>query len=374
MTNPSTAESAASRTFPCPGCGATVEFAPGTAVLRCPRCGHQQAVAAVPGQARKHPFEELAMLPAWPQPARGNPGAAHSFRCPNCHARTESDSLSVRCQFCATPLVAEAAAAQRITPDAVVPFALDRDAARRALRAWTSSRWLAPAGLKKVTEAETVKGSYLPHWAYDARTVSQYRGDRGEHYLEVEAYARTENGETRTETREVQRTRWWPASGTVARNFSDVLVPGTTKLAADQLDRLGPWPLELARPYQAEFLAGFQTVCYDIEPEAGLETAKKKMAEVIEADCRADIGGDEQRVASVATTFSAVAYELMLLPVWVMSYLHAGRSWQVMVNAHTGEVTGERPYSKAKILMVLLVVAAVIAGVVLLTRSAHHHR
>ncbi len=57
----------------------------------------------------------------------------------------------------------------------------------------------------------------------------------------------------------------------------------------------------------------------------------------------------------------------MLLPVWFLTYLHAGRSWQVMVNARTGEVIGARPYSAAKITAAIAALLAVIAVIVVLT-------
>jgi DNA-directed RNA polymerase subunit RPC12/RpoP len=353
---------AGGQSYPCEACGATVEFAPGADALKCPYCGHEQAVAAVPRQVREHPIEELAALPAKPRATAL--GAARAFVCPGCGARTETDDLSARCQFCATALVADPELTERIVPEAVVPFGLDRRAAREKLGEWTSSRWFAPGSLKKVTEAETFKGSYLPHWTYDAATTSHYEGQRGEYYYTTETYTATENGEQVTRTRQVRHTRWHHVSGTVARGFDDILVAGTGHVAAAQLDKLTPWPLEEARPYQAEYLAGFQTVRYDVEPEQGLETAKQRMAEVIEGDCRADIGGDEQRVTSVDTRYDDVTYKLVLLPVWFLTYLHAGRSWQVMVNARTGEVIGERPYSAAKITAAVVLALAVIAAVV----------
>ena len=64
---------AGGRSYPCEACGATVEFAPGADALRCPYCGHQRAVAAVPRQVREHPIEELATLPAKPRAAGSAP-------------------------------------------------------------------------------------------------------------------------------------------------------------------------------------------------------------------------------------------------------------------------------------------------------------
>ncbi len=354
----------------CESCGAKVEFAAGTAALSCPYCGHRQNIAAVPRQVREHAIGELAQLPARPMAAPGD--GVKTFVCPGCKAVTESDALSDRCQFCATALVADASLTERVVPEAVLPFELDRNAARDALKKWTSSRWFAPSSLKKVSEAETFKGTYLPHWTYDTNTVSDYRGERGEHYYETETYTETVDGQTQTRTRQVQKTRWWPAHGTVQRFFDDELVAGTTTVKEKQLDKLTPWPLEHAVPYQQEYLAGFRTLRYDVEPETGLETAKQRMATVIEQDCRQDIGGDEQRVHRVETAYSDTTFKLLLLPVWFLTYLHAGKPHQVMVNARTGEVIGERPYSAAKIAAAVLAALAVIAVVVLLVSMRSH--
>jgi hypothetical protein len=342
--------------YPCSNCGANVEFAPGTSVLKCPYCGAETPLAPTGTRVREHSFVEFAGLPRKPVTAV----AANVFTCRGCGAVTQSDKISDRCQFCGAPLVADANAGEMVTPEAVLPFGLDRGALREALRKWASSRWFAPSGLKKVTEAESSHSTYLPHWTYDASTTSRYTGQRGEHYWETETYQ--ENGETKT--RQVQRTRWYSASGVVARDFDDVLVVGTTKVAPKHLDALEPWPLPEAQPYRPEYLAGHETLRYDVEPETGLGVAKSEMAPIIERDCKQDIGGDEQRVTSVDTEYRAVMFKLMLLPVWIACYLHAGKTYNILVNGRTGEVAGERPYSVPKIIAAI-VTALVVIGVII---------
>jgi DNA-directed RNA polymerase subunit RPC12/RpoP len=354
--------------YPCGGCGARVEYAPGTDLLRCPYCGYEQRLAAATRTVHEHDYAELARLPRKPVHRVG----AYIFRCEKCGAQTESDAISDACQFCGAPLVADTSLGDLIAPEAVLPFEVDRNGMREALRKWASSRWFAPASLKKVTEAESVKGTYLPHWTYDAGTESRYQGQRGEHYWETETYTETVDGQQQTRTRQVQKTRWYPASGRVGRDFDDVLIAATGQVPGKQLDRLAPWPLEQAVPFQPAYLAGYQALRYDVEPESGLETAKSRMAPVIEEDCRHDIGGDEQRVHSVDTRYFDITFKLMLLPVWIACYLHAGKTYQVLVNARTGEVIGKRPYSAAKIAAAILAAIAVVVVAIVLYRLGHH--
>jgi predicted RNA-binding Zn-ribbon protein involved in translation (DUF1610 family) len=348
--------------YPCAGCGANVEFAPGTTVLRCPYCGHETPLVPTGAQVREHSYAEFAGLPRKPVATL----AGHVFTCGGCGAQTQSDAISGRCQFCGAPVVADVSATEQVAPEAVLPFGVDRAGLRTALQKWVSSRWFAPSGLKKVAAAESSRSTYLPHWTYDARTTSKYDGQRGEHYWDTETYTETVNGETTTKTRQVRKTRWYPASGVVHRDFDDVLVIGTTHVSRKHLDALEPWPLPQAQPYRPEFLAGHDTLRYDVEPEAGLDSAKAEMAPVISDDCERDIGGDEQRVHSVDTDYRDITFKLMLLPVWIACYLHAGKTYNILVNARTGEVAGERPYSAPKIAFAVLAGVALVAVIVLL--------
>ena len=349
-------------TYPCSGCGANVEFAPGTDVLKCPYCGHEQALAAPTREVREHSFDQLLAKPRQPVASLG----ANHFVCSGCGARTDGDELARLCQFCASPLVADNAGGDVIPPEAVLPFGLDRGGARDALRRWVKSRWFAPNQLKKVTEAESSKSTYVPHWTYDAATVSHYQGERGTYYYVTETYTATENGQTVTKTRQVRHTSWSPASGTVRRDFDDILVMATGRVTNDQLRELEPWPLKDARAYQPEYLAGHQALRYEVEPEQGFEVAKQQAAPVIRNDCMRDIGGDEQRVHGVDTRYSNVTYKLMLLPVWICCYVFAGKNWQVLINGVTGEVQGQRPYSVAKIIGAVAAGLAVLAVIITL--------
>ena len=82
----------------------------------------------------------------------------------------------------------------------------------------------------------------------------------------------------------------------------------------------------------------------------------------IEREVRRRIGGDDQRVHSIQTHFGALTYKHLLLPLYLLSYKYGGKSYQVVVNAATGEVQGERPYSWIKITLLVLLILAIAGG------------
>lgn len=56
---------------------------------------------------------------------------------------------------------------------------------------------------------------------------------------------------------------------------------------------------------------------------------------------------------------SAITFKHILLPVWLSAYRYRNQQYQVMVNARTGEVQGDRPYSVWKITFAVLTVVAI---------------
>ncbi len=101
--------------------------------------------------------------------------------------------------------------------------------------------------------------------------------------------------------------------------------------------------------YEPAYLSGFKAQRYQVELPAGFDRAKNFMQDVIERDAAKDIGGDEQRVESVNTEYSNTTFRHLMLPVWIGAYKFQTKVFQVVVNARTGEVQGERPYSAWKI-------------------------
>jgi hypothetical protein len=48
------------------------------------------------------------------------------------------------------------------------------------------------------------------------------------------------------------------------------------------------------------------------------------------------------------------------MPVWIGSYRFAGKPYQIVVNGQSGEVEGDRPWSKWKIVLAVMLVLIVL--------------
>ena len=249
----------------------------------------------------------------------------------------------------------------RVPVDGVLPFLIDKKQAQTNLGEWVQSRWFAPNEFRRRGADGKFSGVYMPYWTYDSMTFTRYSGQRGEHY-----YVTVGTGKNK---RQERRTRWYPASGSFQRFFDDVLVLAAKGLNRKFMLALEPWPLGKCVPFNQEMLAGYLARTYEIELDGGFREAKGRVESALESDVRSRIGGDTQRVHSIRTNYSAISFKHLLLPVWLLAYRYNEKIYQVMINAGTGEVQGERPYSWVKITLTVLAGLAVAAGIFFLVKS-----
>ena len=356
------------RTFPCGSCGARLEYAPGKAALKCPYCGQENRL--------EQPVEQVGELDFYEFFARateqGESEEKQTVTCSSCGATSTVDkniSMS-RCPFCGAQLSAPAKASRLIKPGAVLPFKVTSSKAAEEFRRWLSGLWFAPGELK--TYASTsggIKGMYLPYWTYDARVTTEYQGQRGEDYHETEHYeTRDSNGTSVTRSRTVTRTRWYPAGGVVGNVFDDVLVLAGRSLPAEIIASLEPWDLKNLVPYSDEYMSGFQAEAYQLDLGAGFEKAKGIMDGAVRRSIERDIGGSHQQITAARSQYDDITFKHVLLPVWISAYRYRDRTFRFIVNARSGQVQGERPYSVLKIALAVVAVLIVLLIIALLAK------
>lgn len=372
MPDTSTSVPPAGKLFPCPACGAKIEFDPKSRALRCPYCGHSSTIAdpASDAAVEERDFEEYL---AQAESGTGEviAGRSSQVRCSGCGAMVllEDKVVTEKCPFCGTHLENQPeSAAGMIPPESLVPFQVDLRGARESFEKWMHGLWFAPSELKAVANLGQLAGVYVPYWTYDAMTYTRYRGERGEDYQETETYTeRDSEGKEVTKTRMVTRTRWYSASGVVEHFFDDVLICGTKSVPPHLVTRLEPWDLPNLEPFRPEFLSGFKAERYAVGLAEGYAEARQVMEPEIDRLIRRDIGGDHQRVHHKRTQYLAVTFKHLLLPVWVANYRYHEKLFQILVNGRTGKVSGERPWSWMKIarlvLLILLAIALVAVAV-----------
>ena len=111
---------------------------------------------------------------------------------------------------------------------------------------------------------------------------------------------------------------------------------------------------------------GFRAESYHVDLAEGFDHSRQIMDIHIRTLVRSDIGGDEQRISSIRTQHDNVTFKHILLPVWISAYRYKDKIYRFLINGRTGEVQGERPWSWAKIVLLVagvLCAAAAVAAI-----------
>ena len=350
--------------YACTQCGAPLMFDPATTSLACDHCGASTKI-------------ELSSTPVITYDLFGQTAVAsmhakdlgaREIECKKCGAHAIVTRRAERCAFCAAPMVVDVdQGAATIPPGGVVPFEVTAKDAAGKFSTWLAKRWFAPGDLVAASKRDKMDGVYLPHWVFDAQSTTAYRGQRGRVYHETERYKDASGNE---QTRQVERIDWTHVSGDVNVTSNDVLAIASETLPHKLVRKLEPWSLGSTRSFDPRFLAGFIAECYRVQPQAGFQTAYDEVIEnQIRKEIERDIGGDRQRIDDMKVNWDSVRFRHLLLPVWLSAFRYHDKAFHVAVNAATGEVVGERPYSATKIILFILVIAALIAGIVILVKS-----
>jgi hypothetical protein len=357
----------AGRDFSCPQCGGRLEFAPESHALKCVYCGFAEPIHPSAAHVKEQDWDAF-----WKSGGEVMtlPGRSSQCTCQVCGAVVLLDDrvAADTCPYCGSHLEHRQEAAKgMIPPTGVVPFAVGKDQACAAFNRWLAGRWFTPSGLRKFADLGKLAGVYVPFWTYDSMTHTQYTGERGDDYTETETYTeRDASGQNVTRTRQVTKTRWTRVTGRIRHFYDDVLICACRTVEEGLIRGLEPWDLPRAEDFREEFLSGFQAERYGIGLRDGFERAKAVMDGDIRHRCVQDIGGNHQRLLTVETQYTGVRFKHLLLPAWIAAYRYQNQLYQILVNGQTGKVSGRRPYSWVKIVLLILVVVAVVAAIILL--------
>jgi len=352
--------------FTCKSCGAPLRFSPVQNSLDCEFCQTKESIEQSIESIKEYDLEEALNFLAQHQ----EHVLDKEVTCNKCAATFTMTpySLSSSCPFCQTPAITNFV--KEIVPESLLRFQVSQTEAQERFKKWIGSLWFAPSKLKKFLDGEEqLKGYYLPHWTYDAHTQTQYHGKRGDiYYVQVEKTV-VVNG--RQERRMVQeaRIKWTAVSGQVNQDFDDITIGASKTISNVILDNLAPWNTTALVPFNQKYLAGFESEEYSIGLDNGYELAKVKMNHVIRQKIRADIGGDQQQISTLRTAYEDTSYKSVLFPIWTAKFRWKNKLYHYAINAQTGKVVGERPYSWLKIAAIVGTLSGGIGGAVYLDQN-----
>lgn len=326
--------------FKCPNCHGSINFDGGSQMMKCPFCDTEYEAEELVSYNQDPKQGEGDMQ--WEAPAGQNwtedeQTGLRSYICTCCAGEIIADATTgaTACPYCDSPVVISEQFAGVLKPDLVIPFKLDKKAAKEALKKHYSGKRLLPKVFKDENHIDEVKGVYVPFWLFeaDAKAYVRYRATRVRHWSSSD-YNYTE-------------TRYYSVIRGGNLGFDWVPVDGSSKMADALMESIEPFDISAAVDFNTAYLAGYLADKYDVNAQQSEERANGRIRNTTEAAFASTVVGFSS-VTPVATNIQLQngKAKYALYPVWLLNTTWNGKKYTFAMNGQTGKVAGDLPLDK----------------------------
>lgn len=345
----------------CPSCGGQPKFDPVTSNVRCDHCGREEHIPQTAEEVSQQRFDEAAYFSNIQQSAVADRN--ESITCDGCGAvfLFEAPWVSGVCPFCSVHIHSlPKPSVEQVQPTELVPFRIDVATAEQKFREWIGSGNRRGSPILKAMRDSRPMGLYLPFWIFSTFSTTSYEGASGElaNGPIVETTI-TREGKLKTSFGNDEGVNWISRKGVICTYHEDLAIPGVTNLPFPLLQSLS-WDLNQACVFSSAHTLGFHLARYEVELPRAFIHAKQKMTPLIQNQIIEELGGLRQRITTSHTAYSFVNYRLTLLPVWLLTTASNGKSYHLLMNGSTGEITSDIPASWDELLRKVAFIVLVI--------------
>ena len=329
--------------YKCPNCDGAIRFDSSTQKMTCPFCDaefdvetleqYQATVSEAPADAFNWSAAE--------HESRGELGADEviNYSCPACAGEIFGDvnMAATHCPYCGNPVVIAEKIGGTNKPDYVMPFKLDKESAKAALRNYLRNKPLLPSLFKSDHRIDSITGIYVPFWLFDcgAHADIRYRAEKIRTWSD-RSYDYTEHS-------------YFHVGRSGDLGFEKIPVDGSAKLDDAYMEAIEPFDYTALEPFQTAYLAGYAADKYDVDAESGKQRVNERIRQSIEkalSDTVTGYSSVQKQHSTVQVSSGTVAYAL--LPVWMLNTKFGGETYVFAMNGQSGKFVGRLPVSRSR--------------------------
>ncbi|MBE7065440.1 MAG: hypothetical protein E7384_06480 [Ruminococcaceae bacterium] len=328
--------------YKCPCCGGALEFNSDIQKVKCPYCDTEfemDTLKAYDADLKKDAEDDMT----WDNAPGGEwteneAEGLCSFICNSCGGEIIGDenTAATSCPYCDNPVVMKGRLSGVLKPDYVIPFKLDKEAAKTALKNHLKGKKLLPKVFKDENHIDEIKGVYVPFWLFDADTDASIR------YKATRVRSWSDSNYTYRETSFFSVLR----EGSIG--FEKVPVDGSEKMADDLMESIEPYNSKDMVDFQTAYLAGYLADKYDIDSEMCIPRANERIKRSTEQAFASTVNGYSSVVAEHSSIkISNGNAKYALYPVWLLNTTWKDKKYTFAMNGQTGKFVGDLPLDKA---------------------------
>jgi len=345
--------------YKCPACGGAIRFDSNIQKMKCPFCDTEfemETLKAFDEELKNDEPDDMNWkTPAGEQWSEGETDNMTVYVCKSCGGEIVVDNTTsaTACPFCDNPVVVMGRFKGALKPDYIIPFKLDKNAAKEGLYNHLKGKKLLPKVFKDKNHIDEIKGIYVPFWLFDAEAYANIRYKASK----VSYYSDSDYNYTKTSYYAVRR------SGKV--RFEKIPVDGSAKMDDDLMESIEPYDFKEAVDFQTAYLAGYLADKYDVDESSSVARANERIKKSVEEEFRSTVQGYSSVVAegtSIRLKNGEAKYALY--PVWVLNTTWNGNKYTFAMNGQTGKFVGDLPMDKAAFWRYFSIISVIGAAVI----------
>ncbi|MBQ0097643.1 MAG: hypothetical protein KBS62_01735 [Oscillospiraceae bacterium] len=342
--------------FKCPNCGGAIAFDAQSQKLVCPYCSTEFEVDALKSANEDLGQDEMNwQVNAGQQWQDGEEGTMRSYVCQSCGGEIIGDenTAATSCPYCSNPVVMSGQVSGTLKPDYIIPFKLDKNAAKEGLKNHLNKKFLLPKVFKEENHLDEVKGIYVPFWLFDADADAKIR------YRATRVRAWSDSNYNYTETSFYLLLR----AGNVT--FERVPVDGSTKMPDDLMESVEPFVFADATEFSTAYLAGYLADKYDVDAEQSIDRANQRVKfSTEEAFKNTAVGYTTVTPEQSSVKLSNGEAKYAMYPVWLLNTTYKNEKYTFAMNGQTGKFVGNLPMDVGKFWKWQMILTAGIGAVI----------
>ena len=349
--------------YKCPSCGGAIAFDSKLQKMKCPYCDLEMDMESFKSMDEHleeiHSSEKEPSVVNSTEKWQEDDAQLNLFVCNSCGGELIADenTVATACPYCDNPVVLKERLIGDLKPKLVIPFKLDKKAAKEALNRHIQGKRLLPKVFKDQNHIDEIKGIYVPFWLFDITADANLKynaesirmwSDSQYNYREISYYSVLREGQL---------------------NFTHLPVDGSKKISNTLMESIEPFDFSEAVDFQTAYLAGYLADRYDVTAEESIDSvedrAKTSTARVFENTIKGYSVLNLKDSSIQLHRNSEAMY--VLYPVWFLDTTWNKKRYTFAMNGQTGKFVGDLPLDKGaywKYFILFSIIAAIVLYII----------
>ncbi|MEG1427132.1 MAG: hypothetical protein RSC76_05540 [Oscillospiraceae bacterium] len=333
--------------YKCPNCSGAITFDSTSQQMKCPFCGSEFAVDTLKAydEALKNDGKDSMDWDGCDKETgsgdwkEGEQEGLLTYVCDACGGEIVGDATmaATSCPYCGNSVIIAKQFSGMLRPDYVLPFKLDKNAAKNALAGFLKGKLLLPKLFKSQNHIDSITGLYVPYWLFDCDSDTNVR-------FNATRFLSWREGEY-----DCTRTDHYMLLRAGDMSFEKVPVDGSSKMDNNYTEAIEPFDYSEAVDFQTAYLSGYLADKYDVKAEECAPRANERIKEsAVRALEDTTVGYATCVPASVNIQLKQGDIRYALLPMWMLNTKYKDKIYTFAMNGQTGKFVGELPIDRFK--------------------------